>query len=205
MARGYAPIDFPDDESMNRDEFPQNDPALQQPTAERTIVMLGGNAARFGFEFDGFRNGHNWIRYTEGWDRENIVKLPIEGLEKLPPFFTRELRVHKSAAGQFARLFDEWKRAGLFNRILSYAGTHTARYKKGVEVNGAHSNLSNHAWGTAIDINDAWNGFGKHPAAMGDRGCVRELVEIANGNSFFWGGRFRTKDGMHFEVARLLP
>jgi peptidoglycan hydrolase-like protein with peptidoglycan-binding domain len=81
MARGYAPIDFPDDESMNRDEFPQNDPALQQPTAERTIVMLGGNAARFGFEFDGFRNGHNWIRYTDGWDRENIVKLPIEGLE----------------------------------------------------------------------------------------------------------------------------
>jgi D-alanyl-D-alanine carboxypeptidase len=61
--------------------------------------------------------------------------------------------------------------------------------------------LSNHSWGTAIDLNATWNGRGAIPAMMGDRGCIRELVAVAHANGFYWGGHFTTKDGMHFEVA----
>ncbi|MBP0575977.1 M15 family metallopeptidase [Mycobacterium tuberculosis] len=40
---------------------------------------------------------------------------------------------------------------------------------------------------------------------MGAKGCVRELVPIANRFGFYWGGHFSTRaDGMHFEVAKLL-
>jgi len=39
---------------------------------------------------------------------------------------------------------------------------------------------------------------------VGARGSVRELVQIANGLGFFWGGHFSgTPDGMHFELAQL--
>jgi hypothetical protein len=33
---------------------------------------------------------------------------------------------------------------------------------------------------------------------------VRELVEIANEWGFYWGGHFTRKDGMHFEIAKIL-
>jgi hypothetical protein len=39
---------------------------------------------------------------------------------------------------------------------------------------------------------------------MGQKGCVRELVPIANEFGFYWGGHFSRMDGMHFEIAKLL-
>ena len=66
--------------------------------------------------------------------------------------------------------------------------------------------LSNHAWGTAFDINVKWNKLGKVPTLLGQEGCVRELVELANKNGFFWGGHFGggRVDGMHFELGKML-
>ena len=49
-----------------------------------------------------------------------------------------------------------------------------------------------------------WNGLGARPALVGQKGCVRELVEIANRNGFYWGGHFTRLDGMHWEVAKIL-
>ena len=45
--------------------------------------------------------------------------------------------------------------------------------------------------------------LGTTPALVGRKGSVRELVEIANANGFYWGGHFTRKDGMHFEVAQV--
>jgi len=64
--------------------------------------------------------------------------------------------------------------------------------------------LSNHAFGSAFDINASFNALGVEPARVGDRGCVRELVTIANDHGFYWGGHFAKRpDGMHFEVANI--
>jgi hypothetical protein len=64
--------------------------------------------------------------------------------------------------------------------------------------------LSNHAFGSAFDINAGQNGLGRIPAAVGAYGSVRELVPIAHRFGFYWGGHFSRADGMHFEVAKLL-
>ena len=64
--------------------------------------------------------------------------------------------------------------------------------------------LSNHAWGTAFDINAALNPRGTVPVFRGQPGSVRELVPRANDLGFYWGGHFSRRDGMHFEVARVL-
>ena len=83
---------------------------------------------------------------------------------------------------------------------LTFDGSCELRLKRG-STKADIANLSNHAWGTAFDINARWNPRKSVPAMMGDRGCVRELVAIANANGFYWGGHFSTVDGMHFEVA----
>jgi hypothetical protein len=65
--------------------------------------------------------------------------------------------------------------------------------------------LSNHAWGTAFDINVQWNGLGITPAFRNEAGSVRDLVEIAYQNGFYWGGWFKSRqDGMHFEVYKIV-
>ncbi|HBA39063.1 MAG TPA: hypothetical protein DCZ05_04785 [Deltaproteobacteria bacterium] len=33
---------------------------------------------------------------------------------------------------------------------------------------------------------------------------VHQLVQIAHRHSFYWGGHFSRRDGMHFEVARIV-
>jgi hypothetical protein len=84
--------------------------------------------------------------------------------------------------------------------VLTWEGSFAPRF-----VRGSNVTLSNHAWGTAFDINYAWNTLGAQPALRGQKGSVRELVPIANEFGFYWGGHFKGRaDGMHFEVARPL-
>ena len=54
--------------------------------------------------------------------------------------------------------------------------------------------LSNHAYGTAIDINANTNGYGRTPQ-MNPR-----VVRCFKENGFTWGGDWRVPDGMHFQL-----
>lgn len=113
----------------------------------------------------------------------------------------KHLQVHPKALDAFDRVFAAIDAASLSSRILSCGGTFVARHKgwdPGRE-------LSSHSWGVAIDLNEAWNGYGAEPALLGRIGCVRELVPLFAAEGFAWGGHFSGKyrDGMHFELARL--
>jgi hypothetical protein len=47
--------------------------------------------------------------------------------------------------------------------------------------------------------------LGVHPARIDQKGCVRELVEIAVDHGFYWGGWFpKRPDGMHFEAYKIM-
>lgn len=137
---------------------------------------------------------------TNGWDKENIEKIVIPqlvGAEGAPHdggvFF------HRLARKQLLDMWAGWEKAGLRDRILSWSGSYVPRL-----VRGTTSTLSNHAFGTAFDINVPFNFLGSMPALVGRKGSVRELVKVANDNGFYWGGHFnKRKDGMHFEVAEV--
>lgn len=103
---------------------------------------------------------------------------------------------HAAAADQLVALVTAWEEAGLLSKILSWGGSYVPRY-----VRGSKTSLSNHSWGTAFDLNAAWNGLGKVPAKAGETGSVRELVGIAYRLGFYWGGWFPRPDGMHLEVG----
>jgi len=137
------------------------------------------------------------IRITNNWETENIIKVNVKQLKAIKGSET--VYFHKKAAPQLIKLFDEWEKYKLLHNVLTWEGAYNPRF-----VRGSKTTLSNHTFGTAFDINYAWNKLGAVPALVGQKGCVRELVEIANNNGFYWGGHFSRRDGMHFEISKIL-
>jgi len=139
------------------------------------------------------------IKILGNWTKENIVMVDLPQLSKATGGKYTRMRFHKLAQEQLKGFWSEIEKKKLLDRVLTYSGAFYPRY-----VRGSKTNLSNHSWGTAFDINVKWNGLGRKAASVGDYGCVLELVPIANDFGFYWGGHFRRKDGMHFEIAELL-
>jgi hypothetical protein len=134
----------------------------------------------------------------DGWESENIVTINLPQVRPINSG-TSKVRFHKKGATQLQKLWSDWDDAKLLPLVLTYHGTFVPRF-----VRGSRTVLSNHAFGTAFDINMSWNRLGVMPALIGNQGAVRELVEIANNNGFYWGGHFlKRPDGMHFELAKL--
>jgi len=78
---------------------------------------------------------------------------------------------------------------------LGTAGMLCARLVRGTK-SGA---ISNHAWGTAIDIkiNDELDTRGDGTVQLG----LTQLAPFFHKRSWFWGAGFGTEDGMHFEAS----
>lgn len=137
------------------------------------------------------------IVITDDWADKNIVTFKVEKIKSIAP----SISLHRLVVPQFERLIKAWDKAGNLDKLLSWGGSWVPRF-----IRGSRSNLSNHAWGTAFDINVQWNMLGACPALVGARGCVRELVEAAYDNGFYWGGWYPDRpDGMHFEIRRIIP
>ena len=132
------------------------------------------------------------------WAKENIITAKVPQLIAIKG--SPNVAFHKLAAPQLEKLWQDWEDADLMHLVLTWAGSYVPRF-----IRGSRKSLSNHAFGTAFDINVAWNGLGVQPALVGRKGSVRELIQIANANGFYWGGHFKRRpDGMHFEVAKIM-
>jgi hypothetical protein len=139
------------------------------------------------------------IEILDGWEEENIVSVELPGLRKIGNGGFHRMRWNKRCVRQLVALWDAWDRSGLLKHILTYDGSFVAR-----TLRGSSTSLSDHAYGTAFDLNCDWNGLGELPAKAGTRGSVRELVPLAHAHGFYWGGHFTRLDGMHFEVCKIL-
>jgi hypothetical protein len=184
--------------------FPAKPANLSAPSLANVQSMFG----TFNFEPGPVKDGHRWIVIKGDWEAKNIVSVPMPQMAgmyvagKLRDKVT--FRVHKLIANQTKALFAAWAAAGLMPWVLTYEGSFAPRLKKGA-VEYKASKLSNHAWGTAFDINASHNPFNKPSMASGKRGDVRELVALANQHGFYWGGHFGSpEDGMHFECAKII-
>jgi len=183
-----------DDHPSNMDENSSGWPPLPdfKPLTQSQLQAMFGK-----IEFT-IKGDNSSINITNGWQALNLVAIEIPQIKGLPPYHTNKISVHKKVASQFQKLFNEWDKAGLLPLILSYDGSFNPRL-----IRGSSTNLSNHAFGVAIDINVPWNGLGVIPALKRQQGSVRELVPIANSLGFYWGGHFQRNDGMHFEIAQI--
>ena len=140
------------------------------------------------------------LRILGTWEADNIVEIALPWFGADGTRRTQRARLHRLAAPQVLAAFLEAEAAGLLHLLRSWGGAFFPRF-----VRGSATALSNHAWGTAFDVNTVENGLGAIPALVGQRGTVRPLVPIFERYGLFWGGHYRGRlDGMHFEVAKLV-
>lgn len=142
------------------------------------------------------------IHITNQWDKNNIIKIIIPQLLGIEGAnVDGSVYFHRKAARQLSALWQALEDRGLLNLVLTYSGDYVPRFVRG---KADEQVLSNHAFGTAFDINYSWNKLGTEPATCGVKGSVYKLVPVANEFGFYWGGHFTRRDGMHFEVAKII-
>jgi len=115
------------------------------------------------------------------WQRDNLTTLePVPG---------QRWQVHRNAAKSFEGLFNDLKAAGY--PLTSSGGFNYRNIRGG-------NRLSQHAFGTAIDINAASN-----PMLRPGQAVVTDLpsniAELAARHNLEWGGNWKRPDAMHFE------
>lgn len=132
-------------------------------------------------------DGH--ITIHDGWVERNIDRVQLPGMAPAS--------CHRVMIPQLLAAVDELRERGLYDHLdpLQFAGCFVARH---IDRDPDRS-LSMHAWGLAIDFNARDNPLGEPPVM--DPGVVEVLARWG----FDWGGHWRRPDGMHFELARIVP
>lgn len=103
----------------------------------------------------------------------------------------KRLYCNRAMIAPLTAAFENIINRGLVSQLRTWDGCFNIRKKRGA------SSQSLHAWGIAIDINAAWNGFGKKPTMS------PELVRCFTDAGFDWGGLWSKPDGMHFQLAKI--
>lgn len=102
---------------------------------------------------------------------------------------------HKLAVEDLKLIFAEIKA----KHPVEYATLGTAGMLCCRLVRGSNKSISNHSWGTAIDLT-----VNRVLDERGDKLTQSALAVIApvfNKHGWFWGATFSTEDAMHFEVS----
>lgn len=117
------------------------------------------------------------------WHEENIVRadLPVVG---------RQL-VHKLMVPVFEAVLTDIDAKGLADEIEQF-GCYCPRHK----MHDPRRGLSTHSWAIAGDLNWATNPVGK----VGD--LPQGIIDSFERHGFNWGGRWSTRDDMHFQYCR---
>ena len=100
----------------------------------------------------------------------------------------KKLYCNKDMARPLQEAFENIIQRNLVGELKTWDGCFNIRKKRGASTPSLHS------WGLAIDINAAWNGFGKQPTMSS------ELVACFKDAGFDWGGEWGNPDGMHFQL-----
>ena len=80
---------------------------------------------------------------------------------------------------------------GHVKELKTWDGCFNIRKKRGL------SSMSLHSWGIAIDVNAFENGLNQTPKLSAG------FVKCFTDNGFEWGGTWKRKDGMHFQLAKI--
>lgn len=123
------------------------------------------------------------VEIVNDWAKNHVVRanLPVVGTHM----------VHGKMIPVFEAVLTEIADKGLDGEIVQF-GVWSPRHK----MHNPKRGLSTHSWAIACDLNWATNPVGKignlHP----------EIIESFERFGFEWGGRWRTRDDMHFQYCR---
>ncbi len=180
-----------DQKAGNASPFPPYPGKLKFLSVDQKNAMFG----KFDFTPAPTPNNPEGVKVLDDWVSKNLITVNIPQLAKVG---FASMLMHKAVASQFQAFFAGIESAGLLDQVVSCGGCYNPRF-----VRGSNSTLSPHAWGTAVDINMSYNGWGQKPAPAGTKGSTIPFVPIANSVGLVWGGTFSKQDGMHFEAAAI--
>lgn len=132
------------------------------------------------------------------WIAQNIVTITLPGLNQ-------QVKVHKLAAPYFIKAFTYIKngtavvngrQVSLLSLIRTMDGTWVTRHVNWNPANG----LSNHSWGTAIDINASNHFRYVNPATEPNDPNLILWEKAFKPAGFSWGNRY--SDSMHYELIK---
>lgn len=103
----------------------------------------------------------------------------------------KKLYCNRDLVKPLEQAFRDLIKTGFIKELKTWDGCFNIRKKRGAFSPSLHS------WGVAIDINAAWNGFGKPPTLSA--GFVKCFTDAG----FDWGGSWTKPDGMHFQLKTL--
>jgi len=106
----------------------------------------------------------------------------------------KKLYCNKDIVPYLTAAFTNLINRGYVEELKTWDGCFNVRF-----IRGSKTQMSIHSWGTAIDVNAAWNGLGKEPVLSA--GFVKCFTDVG----FDWGGLWKRKDGMHFQLASIVP
>jgi len=168
-----------------------------QPTDTYRYPKLSKVNGSFGqFRYRDLTGGR--IEVDPQWIAENIVTINLPGLN-------RNVQVNKNAADNFIQAFTyikngtatiNGKEVPLLSLIKTMDGTFVTRH---VNWNPAKG-LSNHSWGTAIDINAANHFRYVNPAQEPNDPNVILWEKAFKPAGFSWGNSY--SDSMHYELLK---
>ncbi len=103
----------------------------------------------------------------------------------------KRIYCNKDMIAPLTQAFKKLIETGHVKELKTWDGCFNIRNKRGA------SSASLHSWGVAIDVNAAWNGFGKKPTLSAG------FVKCFTDSGFHWGGLFSKPDGMHFQLKSI--
>jgi hypothetical protein len=123
-------------------------------------------------------------------------------------FIPKKIYCHRDLIKPLEQAFRNLIERGYVNELISWDGCWNFRAIRGYEKKYANlmkagkemealKLLSIHSWGLAIDVNASQNGLGAVPK------LTAGFVKCFTDAGFTWGGTFKRKDGMHFQLAAL--
>lgn len=107
------------------------------------------------------------------------------------PCLPEKIYCNNDFKGPFEQGLQNVIERGLQDEIKTWNGCFVIRKSRGL------NSWSTHSWGISFDINKATNELGATPQMS------KELVKCFTDAGFDWGGTWRRKDGMHFQLAKI--
>ncbi|AUH66538.1 M15 family metallopeptidase [Paracoccus zhejiangensis] len=134
-------------------------------------------------------------RDNYGTDCQSVTQPRLKALLETRQIGPIKVTMVKPALDSLERILAELQASepDIYN-ALGTAGAMCARL-----IRGSRTAVSNHSWGTAIDLKleDQLDGFADGGTQFG----LLLLAELFNKEGWFWGATYSREDSMHFEVG----
>jgi hypothetical protein len=125
---------------------------------------------------------HDEGKYMVMWDVPTHLEIGV---------IPKRLYCNRAMIEPLTMAFSNLIKRGFVDELKTWDGCFNIRKKRGLASQSLHS------WGVAFDVNASWNGLGKEPKLSA--GFVKCITDAG----FDWGGNWKRKDGMHFQLSKI--